>query len=68
MHLIFFSLLYRTVLMSGSPVNVTWHLGYPHGGGYRVELTCPSTVSTLKCMNVSWTPSGWGIHGNTYLP
>ena len=23
---------------SGSTLNFTWHLGYPHGGGYRLEL------------------------------
>jgi len=22
----------------GTQINVTWHLGYPHGGGYRIEL------------------------------
>ena len=26
-------------------MNVSWHLGYPHGGGYKVDLVCPTTVS-----------------------
>ena len=25
----------RTVLQSGSSLNLTWHLGYAHQGGYR---------------------------------
>lgn len=28
----------RTLLASGSILNFTWHLGYPHKGGYRLEL------------------------------
>ena len=28
----------RTSLLAGSQLNFTWHLGYPHGGGYRLEL------------------------------
>ena len=31
----------RTLLASGSTLNFTWHLGYPHGGGYRLELVDP---------------------------
>ena len=27
-----------TSLEAGSQLNFTWHLGYPHGGGYRLEL------------------------------
>ena len=27
--------------LSGSSLNFTWHLGYPHGGGYRLELVDP---------------------------
>ena len=26
----------RTVLQSGSSLNLTWHLGYAHQGGYRL--------------------------------
>jgi len=40
----------RTVLKSGGEVNVSWHLGYPHGGGYKVELTCPSTNRTFQLL------------------
>ena len=25
-------------LVSGSTINVTWHLGYPHQGGFRIDL------------------------------
>ncbi|ODM99350.1 hypothetical protein Ocin01_07336, partial [Orchesella cincta] len=28
----------KTSLVSGSTFNVTWHLSYPHRGGYRLEL------------------------------
>ena len=27
-----------TTLKSGTSVNVTWHLGYPHQGGFKLEL------------------------------
>ncbi|CAL8102783.1 unnamed protein product [Orchesella dallaii] len=29
---------YRTSLLAGSTFNATWHLGYAHQGGYRLEL------------------------------
>lgn len=28
----------RTTLKAGSRFNVTWHLGYPHQGGFKLEL------------------------------
>lgn len=28
----------RTSLLAGTSFNATWHLGYAHGGGYRLEL------------------------------
>ena len=28
----------KTVLEAGALVNVTWHLGYPHRGGYKLEF------------------------------
>lgn len=31
----------RTTLRAGSKFNVTWHLGYPHQGGFRLELLDP---------------------------
>jgi len=31
----------RTTLISGSSLNFTWHLGYPHKGGYRLTLVDP---------------------------
>ena len=27
-----------TTLVAGEKLNVTWHLGYPHQGGYLLEL------------------------------
>lgn len=33
----------RTSLVGGSQLNLTWHLGYPHPGGYRLTLVTPST-------------------------
>ena len=32
----------RTSMKAGSSFNMTWHLGYPHGGGYKVELVSPA--------------------------
>ncbi len=39
----------RTTLKSGSRFNVTWHLGYPHQGGFKLELLDPEerVVQTL---------------------
>lgn len=28
----------KTSILSGSTFNVTWHLGYPHRGGYRIQV------------------------------
>lgn len=36
-----------TQLEAGTTVNVTWHLGYPHGGGYRIELVRGGETETL---------------------
>ena len=27
-----------TLISDGAPFNVTWHLGYPHQGGFKIEL------------------------------
>jgi len=37
----------RTSLLAGSQLNLTWHLGYPHGGGYRLELVEGSQARLL---------------------
>ena len=37
----------RTPLLAGSRLNFTWHLGYPHGGGYRLELVDGSRSQVL---------------------
>ena len=28
----------KTTIKAGSTFNVTWHLGYPHQGGFKLEL------------------------------
>jgi len=37
----------RTFLLAGSELNFTWHLGYAHGGGYKLELVDPSQDTAL---------------------
>ena len=29
----------RTTLKAGSSINITWHLAYPHKGGFRLEVS-----------------------------
>ena len=36
--LVFFAGEIRTSVKAGTKFNVTWHLGYPHQGGFRLEL------------------------------
>ena len=31
----------KTSIKAGTSFNVTWHLGYPHQGGFRLELLDP---------------------------
>ena len=31
----------RTKLKAGTNINVTWHLAYPHRGGFRLEVLDP---------------------------
>jgi len=49
-------------LEQGSAINVTWHLGYPHRGGFKLELLDPSDklVEAL-------TPEDGGSKGDGYL-
>ena len=28
----------KTTIKAGATFNITWHLGYPHQGGFRLEL------------------------------
>ena len=42
-HLIKYNLLtvagdVRTTIKAGTTFNISWHLGYPHQGGFRLEL------------------------------
>ena len=34
----------RTLLKAGGSLNVSWHLGYSHRGGYRIELVSKAQV------------------------
>ena len=34
----------RTLLKAGGSLNVSWHLGYSHRGGYRLELVSKAQV------------------------
>lgn len=52
----------RTVLKAGSTLNVSWHLGYPHGGGYRLELVSPGEGQALQLLPSPAT-SDWEIEG-----
>ena len=46
-------------MKSGSAFNLTWHLGYPHGGGYRVELISPSENQALLLVPVGGSENSW---------
>merc|ERR1719167_300230 len=49
----------RTTLKSGSSFNLTWHLGYPHGGGYRLELVSPSSGLVKLLLPELGTEDSW---------
>lgn len=38
----------RTSFQAGERINVTWHLGYPHGGGHRIELINGGQTTVLS--------------------
>lgn len=48
----------RTPLTTDSTLNITWHLGYPHGGGYKVELICPDKNKTYQLLPTN-TSQDW---------
>ena len=31
----------RPTLKAGTSINITWHLGYPHQGGFKLDLLDP---------------------------
>lgn len=41
----------KTSILSGSTFNVTWHLGYPHRGGYRIQVLDASEKPILDLTN-----------------
>ncbi|XP_060536686.1 uncharacterized protein LOC132708394 isoform X2 [Cylas formicarius] len=49
----------RTSLLAGSKFNVTWHLGYPHKGGFKIQL-----LDELERPVLELTPS---IQGTEFI-
>jgi len=40
----------ETTLEVNTPINITWHLGYPHGGGFKLELRKRSDDSLVQAI------------------
>ena len=51
-----------TTFASGSTFNVTWHLGYPHQGGFKVEL-----LDASEKLIEPLTPKNGGSKGNGWI-
>eukprot|EP00092_Neocalanus_flemingeri_P036033 GFUD01039233.1.p1 GENE.GFUD01039233.1~~GFUD01039233.1.p1 ORF type:complete len:472 (+),score=185.88 GFUD01039233.1:193-1608(+) len=49
----------RTSLTAGSLLNLTWHLGYPHGGGYRLELVSPKQSLAMLLVPAGGKENSW---------
>jgi len=49
----------RTTLTAGSVLNFTWHLGYPHRGGYRLELMNPAENLALLLVPEKGNENSW---------
>ena len=48
----------RTTLKAGSSINITWHLAYPHRGGFRLEVCYPFdclVVFVIDVLTRKWT-------------
>ena len=52
----------KTTLANGSPFNVTWHLGYPHRGGYKIEL-----LDSHEKFIMNLTPEDGGSKGDGWI-
>jgi len=52
----------RTSIKAGTKFNVTWHLGYPHQGGFRLELLGPDEK---KVKDLTPTGNGPFVLGDT---
>ena len=46
-------------MKAGSSFNMTWHLGYPHGGGYRVELVSPANNLAMLLVPDKGDENSW---------
>jgi len=51
----------RTSLTAGSLLNLTWHLGYPHGGGYRLELVSPKQSLAMLLVPAGGNEKSWEV-------
>jgi len=49
----------KTTLKAGSSFNLTWHLGYPHRGGYRLELVDPKESLELLLVPEQGGDDSW---------
>ena len=51
----------QTTLISGNSVNISWHLAYPHQGGFKLELFDAEgkLKSTLTPKNGGSKSDGW---------
>ena len=47
----------KTILEAGALVNITWSLGYPHGGGFKLELVHNGN-STILIPGSEWELTG----------
>ena len=52
----------KTSLVAGSSFNVTWHLGYPHRGGFKLEL-----LDAADKFMQSLTPEDGGSKGDGWM-
>ena len=43
----------KTILEAGALINITWSLGYPHGGGFKLELVHNGS-STILIPGSEW--------------
>ena len=43
----------RTTLKAGSSINITWHLAYPHKGGFRLEVGIGIGIGIGSSINIT---------------
>ena len=57
----------RTLLKAGGSLNVSWHLGYSHRGGYRLELVSKAQVGAGRAGGLGLNCAGPSHHTVTSL-